>query len=78
MSAVGHASGASVTAAGPAPFRDVAGTHAAAIAAAAERGLLLGGPDGRFRPQQATRRDQAAGVLVRLLDHLATLGTGAG
>lgn len=50
-------------------FSDVTtGVHAANIDAAFERGLLQGRDDGRFVPAAATRRDQAATVIVRFLD----------
>ncbi len=59
-----------VTAAAPAGFADVAAgsPHAAAIDAAVAEGLLLGRSTERFAPGEGTRRDQAASVIVRLLD----------
>lgn len=51
---------------GPA-FRDVAtgSTHAGAIGALAERGIILGGTDGRFRPDAPVTRAQVASMLTR-------------
>jgi DNA-binding beta-propeller fold protein YncE len=45
--------------------------HAGSIDAAAEAGLLEGKGDRRFDPRGATRRDQAASVVVRLHEALA-------
>lgn len=60
------------------PFDDVrGGPHAAAVAVAAELGLLRGKGERRFDPFSATRRDQAASVLVRAYDRLADDGTSA-
>lgn len=42
--------------------------HALAIDTAAALGLMQGKTDGRFAPRDATRRDQAASVVVRFLD----------
>jgi DNA-binding beta-propeller fold protein YncE len=54
-------------------FSDVSGgAHAANIDAAAGEGLLSGRADGRFLPTALTRRDQAATVLVRLIDATRT------
>jgi DNA-binding beta-propeller fold protein YncE len=53
------------------PFDDVrGGPHAAAVAVAAELGILQGKGERRFDPFGATRRDQAASVLVRTYDRL--------
>jgi hypothetical protein len=50
------------------PFPDVTGgAHAGNIAAAAEAGLILGYPDGTFRPGQPILRDQVAVLLHRWL-----------
>jgi hypothetical protein len=46
--------------------------HARNIGAAADLGLMIGDRDGLFRPNQGTRRDQAATVLVRTLDTLTS------
>jgi flagellum-specific peptidoglycan hydrolase FlgJ len=48
-------------------FRDVptSSTHAGAIGALAERGIILGGTDGRFQPNTAVTRAQAASILTR-------------
>jgi hypothetical protein len=64
-----------VAAAGP-YFTDVSSaTHGANIDAALEQGLLFGRTDERFAPNAPTRRDQAATVVVRLLEDV--LGTDA-
>lgn len=57
-------------AAAPAAFADVAASspHRAAIDAAVAEGLLLGRSAQHFAPGEGTRRDQAASVIVRLLD----------
>jgi hypothetical protein len=47
-------------------FSDTAGhTHAAAIEALASRGIVNGGTDGRFRPDDDITRGQLAAILVR-------------
>jgi hypothetical protein len=48
-------------------FRDVlsGSTHAGAIGALAERGIILGGTDGRFQPNVPLTRGQAASILTR-------------
>jgi DNA-binding beta-propeller fold protein YncE/uncharacterized membrane protein len=52
-------------------FPDVAdGPHAANVDAAFEQRLLFGRADGTFAPRAATRRDQSATVVVRLLDRI--------
>jgi hypothetical protein len=53
-------------------FPDVGGVHADNIGVAADLGLMVGTADGLFRPNAATRRDQAATVLVRTLDTLSS------
>lgn len=65
--ALDHADGRTLQPVGPAPYPDVTGVHADAVALATERGLLAGTADGRFRPADGTRRDQLASVVVRLL-----------
>ena len=52
----------------PGPFKDVPGTHpaAAAIAAVKAAGLMVGYPDGTFRPDQPVTRAELAAVLQRL------------
>ena len=59
-----------VAAAVSAGFADVAASspHRAAIDAAVAEGLLLGRSAQHFAPGEGTRRDQAASVIVRLLD----------
>jgi hypothetical protein len=52
-------------------FPDVGGVHADNIGVAADLGLMVGTAEGLFRPNAATRRDQAATVLVRTLDTLS-------
>jgi 5'-nucleotidase len=53
----------------PAPFTDTAGhTHEGAIGALAEEGLLLGYPDGTFRPNAPILRDHTAVIISRILD----------
>ena len=60
---------AEVTSDEPAGFDDVTGgTHAGAIDAAFAEGLLRGRDASTFDPRSATRRDQAASVVVRFLD----------
>jgi hypothetical protein len=56
-------------AAGPAPFEDVQSDawYAREIAAAAEAGLVTGTAPGRFSPDAALTREQAAMLLVRAL-----------
>jgi hypothetical protein len=62
--------GDDVAAASSAGFDDVpdGNVHAASIDAAVELGLLLGRDDDEFAPSATTRRDQAATVIIRLLD----------
>lgn len=64
--------GGEVAAAGTGSFDDVPGTsvHAGNVAAALEQGFMLGRSDSRFAPEADTRRDQAASVIVRLMDRL--------
>ena len=47
-----------------APFPDVAGTHAGAIAWAVDAGAVAGFPDGTFRPHLQVTRAQAVSMLV--------------
>lgn len=51
----------------PAPFPDVAGVHGGAIGALAEAGVVDGGADGQFRPNDRLTRAQAATIIVRAL-----------
>ncbi len=67
---VRYVSGEPLLAEGPNPFPDVAGVHADNVTVATELGLVVGRGDGTFGPTGSTRRDQAASVLVRLLDLL--------
>ena len=61
--------GDEVSSAAPAGFDDApSGVHAANVDAAVELDLLRGRSDSEFAPRQATRRDQAATVIARLLD----------
>ena len=61
--------GEEVSADAPAAFDDLnAGAHRANVDAAVELGVLRGRSDSEFAPRQATRRDQAATVIARLLD----------
>jgi hypothetical protein len=54
-------------------FTDVAGTaHRRAINALAEAGIARGTTDGRYLPGATIRRDQAASLLSRTLDVLAS------
>jgi hypothetical protein len=54
-------------------FGDVAGTaHRRAINALAEAGIARGTTDGRYLPGATIRRDQAASLLSRTLDVLAS------
>ena len=55
----------------PASFPDAGATHAAAIACAADYGLVSGFPDGTFRPGAALTRGQMASV-VRSFIEVAT------
>lgn len=56
-------------------FHDTRGNvHEAAIDAAAELGVMLGGREGRFRPDADTRRDQMAAVITRVLEQLELTG----
>ncbi|MTV24749.1 S-layer homology domain-containing protein [Nitriliruptoraceae bacterium ZYF776] len=49
-------------------FRDAeGGPHQRAIDRLAAAGIVRGGTDGRFRPGDATRRDQAATLVIRWL-----------
>ena len=52
------------------PFSDVTGDHphAAGIAAMAEAEIVLGWPDGTFRPARDVTRGQAASMIVRAFD----------
>jgi 5'-nucleotidase len=53
----------------PAPFTDTAGhTHEGAIGALAEEDLLLGFPDGTFRPNAPILRDHTAVIISRILE----------
>lgn len=53
---------------GEPPFTDVAGTtHAAAIAAVAEAGIIAGFPDDTFRPSAPTTRAQTASMVLYAL-----------
>ncbi|WP_052667811.1 5'-nucleotidase C-terminal domain-containing protein [Nitriliruptor alkaliphilus] len=55
-------------------FSDVrTGVHAENIDLAFELGILRGKTDGRFAPLDATRRDQAASVVIRFLDELIAI-----
>lgn len=58
-------------------FVDVAETnpHFATVNGAAAAGLVHGFGDGSYRPAAQVRRDQAAGLVVRLLDHLDAAGS---
>ncbi|MBX6378499.1 MAG: S-layer homology domain-containing protein [Clostridia bacterium] len=60
------------------PFADVEATawYAPAVIVAWERGLMMGDPDGRFRPDRALTRAELA-VLVLRLDRLLVQGAGA-
>ena len=60
----------------PAPhFDDIAGSpHRQGIVTAAQMSLVLGHGDGSFGPDADVRRDQAATMLVRLLDRLHQQG----
>lgn len=50
------------------------GVHRAEIAKAAAAGLVSGVSPSRFAPDRPIRRDQAASMLARMLDHLVTAG----
>jgi 5'-nucleotidase/UDP-sugar diphosphatase len=66
--AVEFASGVTIDARGSDHFDDVtAETHAANVDAAFELGLVRGKDEGVFDPGAATRRDQAASVVTRLV-----------
>jgi 5'-nucleotidase / UDP-sugar diphosphatase len=59
--------GSDVEPEGENPFDDVtSGPHVDNIVAASELGLVRGKGDGRFAPRDATQRDQAASLVMRL------------
>lgn len=66
------ATGFPVTADDPQPFPDVAGTHAPAVAALAEAGIIGGRADGTFGPDEPLTRGQFAQVVVRAISYADT------
>ena len=69
-----YLAGAPVRATGPG-FSDTAGVmELAQIEKAAGLRVILGREDGKFQPQLAVRRDQAASMVSRLLDRLTQQG----